>query len=379
MKPICPDIEEENFIDEINDIAEGGNHLSGECRGNLSFWNPGQEYKSLMGAIIDFKPEQNIFDYRYSFTLGKYKELPIALGCQPPFRHGHRPYAMVTPSSSYSVVAILQLLKAGGICHLGIVAPYYYSVRPVAADLGLNVEILEQDAVREFQGEALWLTSPVYGTGEAFTAEFKETLKQLHRKRHIALVFDESLALPGTELCREFPIDLSTFFIYSPHKAISVNAVKFSCAVFEWDYRDSADNRQDMYVGALSNSNIEAVNHYLTGNYKTACVPAYKDFVEKHYLPWADVVKASPFAHLASGHSGHYHTVFTSIPLPSKEDYLRMLRRLFADTGFIFYPTDVYAFHDQQATLSFRVNILTDSNICLEGTQKVLDWLWHTM
>lgn len=379
MKRIVPDIAEENFIDAINDIAEGGDHLSGECRGNLSFWNPGQEYKDLMRPLIDLKPEQDIFDYKYSFTLGNYDKLAMVLTGRTSSTTGHCPYAMITPSSSYSVTAVLQLLKAGGIHTLGVVSPYYYSVRPVAVDLGLEVRILEPDAIDGFAGDALWLTSPVYGTGEAFSAEFKATLKHLHRARRLALVFDESLALPGTELCREFSIDGSTFFIYSPHKAISINAVKFSCVVMEARYCDFADNRQDMYIGALANSNIEAVKHYLYGNYKTVCVPAYRDFAEKHYAAFADVVRAFPFAHLAPGHSGHYHTVFTDLPLPSKTAYLRMLERLYHDTGYIIYPTDALAFHKPSARLSFRVNILTDSPLYLNGTQKVLDWLWHAI
>ena len=375
------DIAEEVLIDKINDIPGGGYHHSDECDGNLSFWNPGREYKTLMKSVVKLEREEELFDYRYAFTLQRWNDLQRAFGVPEETIRSGRGYANATTCSSVSIVLLLQTLERIGVKTILPVGPYYYSVRGIAEEFGMEFPLAAQpfeeinSRFSVFDSQlALWITSPIYGSGEPLAEETKQELHRLHDAGAV-LVFDESLALPGTELCREFPIDDRTFFIYSPHKAIAMNSLKFSAIVCDSDYTDFIDNRQDVYVGALANSNIEAMRHFLDGNFKSECVPAYLEFVENRYREFAAVVKKFPFAHLAEGHSGHYHNIRTDIPLPGRGEYMKMLTALYRDTGCIFYPSDAMDFVRKHSKLVFRVNLLTDRNLSIEGTRKTLQWM----
>ena len=214
----------------------------------------------------------------------------------------------------------------------------------------------------------------VYGTGEEFSDEMLGDILRLRDDCDFAVVFDESLALPGQELVRRGNVDDSTVFIYSPHKAISVNSCKFSAIVCHSQYKEIVDDATDVFGGAMSRSSVGAVHHYLSDNYHEVCVPAYRDFVRRREEDLAAVLAAFPRARVVPNGSGHYRTIITGIRMLDDRYVVEMIARIRERTGFLFYPGTVTGF-PREFGLSFRVNLLQDRVNVREGLASVLSAL----
>ena len=376
------DIEDQDFIDRINAIGGDDARVYGHIVGNLSYWDPEGEYKSFMRPLLKFRPEEELFDYTYAYAQTiEEDELKMMrlLGVPEASIADGSVYRMVFPSSSASIVSVLNLLKRGGVEKLGLIAPVYFSVDCVCDALSLwqNKYDTVDDAIAD-GCDALWLTSPIFNTGVPFSRELKDKIHRIHDELGVPLVFDESLCLNGGEMVREFKVDTKTFFIYEPHKAISVNAVKFSTVILHNNHLDFCDSWLDVFAGALTNSNIEALRHFASGNYLTECLPAYLGFVRARTEKFNAIVRRFPFARTREEGVGHYRLVYTTIETPSKRKFLDDLARIYKRTGAIFYPESVRCFRPG-ATLNFRVNLLLDEEHCLAGTEKVLSVLEEEM
>ena len=57
---------EEYLTNAINGLVGDDMRTRGECPGNLSFWNPGEEYKAFMTERLSVPMEKELFDYLYS-------------------------------------------------------------------------------------------------------------------------------------------------------------------------------------------------------------------------------------------------------------------------------------------------------------------------
>ena len=222
--------------------------------------------------------------------------------------------------------------------------------------------------------DALWATAPIYGTGEEFSDEMIGDILRLRDDCDFAVVFDESLALPGQELVRRVDVDDSTVFIYSPHKAISVNSRKFSALVYDRRFLDSFNDWTDVFGGALPRSCIGAVYHYVSDNYHEVCVPAYLEFIRRREADLAAAIAAFPGAWTAARGSGHYRTVFTGIPMSADERAVEIVERVRERTGYLFYPSTANGF-TRELGLAFRVNLLLDRSSIREGVASVLSSL----
>ena len=372
---------EEYLTNAINGLVGDDMRTRGECPGNLSFWNPGEEYKAFMTERLSVPMEKELFDYLYSCSLDVTDQVLGRLGA------GGQPEAVVsfTSSATVSIVHVVNLLKFSGIRRVCILAPAYFSVRSCCRAFGLDFEVIplvRDDAgwhvpvarIREGGFDALWATSPIYGTGEEFTDEMLGDILRLRDDCDFAVVFDESLALPGQELVRRVDVDDSTVFIYSPHKAISVNSRKFSALVYDRRFLDSFNDWTDVFGGALPRSCIGAVYHYISDNYHEVCVPAYLDFVRRREADLAAAITTLPGAHTAACGSGHYRTVFTGLPMPADERAVEIVERVRERTGYLFYPGTANGF-TRELGLAFRVNLLLDRSSIREGVASVLSSL----
>ena len=372
---------EEYLTNAINGLAGPDVCTRGESPGNLSFWNPGAEYKAFMSERISVPVEKEVFDYLYSYTLDVTKPFLVRLGAGGQV-DVERTF---TGSSTVSIALTVNLLKTGGIRRLCILAPSYFNVESCCRVFGLEHEVIplvrngagwQIPVARVLEGkfDAIWLTSPVYGTGEEFSDETLGDVLRLRDDCKFTVVFDESLALPGQELVRRVNVDDSTVFIYSPHKAISVNSCKFSAIVCHSQYKEIVDDATDVFGGAMSRSSVGAVHHYLSDNYHEVCVPAYRDFVRRREEDLAAVLAAFPRARVVPNGSGHYRTIITGIRMPDDRHVVEMVSRIRERTGFLFYPGTVTGF-PREFGLSFRVNLLQDRVNVREGLASVLSAL----
>ena len=206
--------------------------------------------------------------------------------------------------------------------------------------------------------DCVWITSPVFCTGFYFDEEHKRNIAQI-KSKGITIIFDESLALPGKELIRSFPIDPEVFAIYSPHKAISINGLKFAIIVCEKCYEDFLEQWIDVFSGALGGSNRDAVFHYLSPNYLNCCYPTYKRYVETAKAEVNSIVDQFPFATMLSHTEGHYVNIFTDLDVQGRSSILNLLNRTIRVSLASFIPSELNGFSPEQG-FSFRVNLTGD-------------------
>lgn len=103
-------IEETYLTDVINGLLGPEVRRSGECAGNLSFWNPGEEYKTYMSERITVPMEQELYDYVYSYTMDVTKPFLSRLGAGDQ-NDVERTF---TASSTISIAHAVNLMRLGG-------------------------------------------------------------------------------------------------------------------------------------------------------------------------------------------------------------------------------------------------------------------------
>lgn len=78
-------------------------------------------------------------------------------------------------------------------------------------------------------------------------------------RENIYLICDESLASIYTQLSTNLIKNEYLFSIYSPHKVLGTNAMKFSCIITHQTHRDFFDIWTDLFAGGMSLSSEMAI------------------------------------------------------------------------------------------------------------------------
>ena len=221
--------------------------------------------------------------------------------------------------------------------------------------------------------DCVWLTSPLFCTGYYPDDQCLDDIKYL-KSLGMTLIFDESLALPGKELIRTFPIDKETFAIYSPHKSLAINGLKFAVIVCDKIYEDFMEQWVDVFAGALSSSNRDAVFHYISPNYITKCYPAYKCYIEKVKSALDNLLVQYPFARILANTEGHYINIFTDYMISGRDELLKFINELIHTTFSSVIPSVLNGYHPNNG-FGFRVNLTGDYNEICGAVGRIMQYL----
>jgi hypothetical protein len=107
----------------------------------------------------------------------------------------------------------------------------------------------------------------VYGAGVYFSDDDISFISGL-LKSGWTVIADESLALPGHELIRRLGHQDNLMAIYSPHKAVCVNGMKFSFVLFDERHQAFMERWADVWYGGLGSSTSLAISHFLSPNFE---------------------------------------------------------------------------------------------------------------
>ena len=202
---------------------------------NLSYWNTGSEYQSALRKILKCDTEQDLFDYHYYLPEGSEKPIALKLG----FSDGDCENLCIAPltQSTIAIPAIIAFLARHNM-RLGIIRPAYFTVEECCKDFKVPCTVFddyEEDINEKFDAQrlldsgcqAFWFTSPINSMSIYFKDHvIKEIQKILDAGK--VIVFDESLCMNGMELARKFGMQENLIYIYSPHKALGLQGIKFS-------------------------------------------------------------------------------------------------------------------------------------------------------
>ena len=346
------------FMDNIFDIEK---RISIQCNNqitNLSFWNPSKEYVNMIQRILPVQKLTNLFEYVYTYnidkeTRGKVIEKIID-------RHENSQMCMLLPNSTLSILNIINYLKLHGYKRLWIFQPSYFSVEEACSifkipvtkvplsytngkyEISFNLSKIKLD-------EAIWITSPIYSTNCYPDKKMINTINNLTASNHLVII-DESLNINGYETIRQLNLNKYLFGIYSPHKSLFINGLKFSAIICNKENDDFLEQWIDVLGGALPTSSINAVEHFLSENYDLCKSEALKWFDENKRII-IKVLRQYPFAKIDTLDSiGPYLTVnVNALSLNS----LELIEELIKESFVSIIP----GFLNGNRESSFRINL----------------------
>lgn len=336
---------------------------------NVSYWNSSAAFQKQMQQVLQLPAPSLPWDYYYTYSITEQDRQHVLTSLGVPTEQKSDTMGLLLQSSTIAIVNIINLLIHFGKKKLCILQPAYFSVASCCAMFSLEYGFehisfhngqVQIPVERILSGgyDCVWITSPVFCTGYYFDSAQIKNITQL-KTAGLTLVMDESLALPGKELIRSIPITPDVFAIYSPHKAISINGVKFAVLVCGKCYEDFLEQWVDVFSGALASSNRDAVFHYISPNYLKKCYPAYQAYISAAKVEVERIVKQFSTVSMLSNTEGHYINIFTDIQIHNTQHLLNMMHNVILGSMASFIPGTLNGFNSEQG-LCFRVNLTGD-------------------
>jgi hypothetical protein len=222
---------------------------------------------------------------------------------------------------------------------------------------------------------ALWVTNPIFSTGvylDAKDASFLSSL--LHRGAHI--LADECLAMNGKELGRTIGQDRRFLGIYSPHKSISINAIKFASIVFSKAHERFFEQWSDVIVGGLGSSSVSAIRHFLGPNF-SICHNAVDRYISGVSRAVAELARnIGPGVELDPTAIGHFRSCYIPGIKATNADSPVFLRRLIFETGSLaLFGTRSH--FDPRIGFSFRLNLARGGPEFMGAVARLLRQVCH--
>lgn len=356
-------------MDDIFSIEEKVEQEYGIHIPNVSYWDSSVDFQKHMAQALVVPPQSQPWNYYYSYSISKEERLQVLKHLGVQMQQIQSTMGLLLQSSTVAIVNMINLLVHFNRKRLCILQPAYFSVSLCCSMLSLEYGTeqisfangnpqIPITKIIEGRYDCIWITSPIFCTGYYPDKEFQNNIEFL-KSLGMTLIFDESLALPGKELIRSFPIDQKIFAIYSPHKSIAINGLKFAVIICDIFYEDFLEQWVDVFSGALGVSNRDAILHYISPNYLEDCYPAYKTYIKQTKKIVSDIVKQFPFASILPSTEGHYINIFLDLKVQGKNELLKFLNDIIHECLASFIPASLNGFDSSQG-FGFRVNLTRD-------------------
>ena len=263
-------ITEYEDLDLVEAVAERYEDEHGAQPLNLSHWDPSPDFRSTLDPWLSLDTKMDPVNYVYSYTMDSTDDILRRLGFDPATKS-----CLVTPCGTTSMLCAVNW-TATRSKRLTILNPFYFPALHQAKQRGLAIDHLfmrRHDRSYSLPDGALnapscpvWLTSPVYCTGVRLSHDDKTRLLRFLENGG-TLIADECLAVDGEELGRSLGHFPTFVGIYSPHKAVCLNGMKFSVIVFDRKDETFFNQWADVLYGGLGASTVMAIRHYLSADF----------------------------------------------------------------------------------------------------------------
>lgn len=265
-----PEIE---CIEMLENIEHSYAKRFGAAPFNVSHWDSSPEFENEMLGHLEIPAFGSLASYRFSYQITKPDLVITKLGGAAGL-HG----SLFTPSATTSILCVLNWLKSQRKKRILAICPAYFSLAHACCRFGLtlNRAYLKRDNGGFTLPSAnssiwrtpsvLWLTNPVYGAGVYLSKDNLLFISGL-LKSGWTVVADECLALPGQEMIRSLGKHESFVSIYSPHKNVCINGIKFSVILFSRKHLAFMERWADVWYGGLGCSSSLAISHFLSTNF----------------------------------------------------------------------------------------------------------------
>jgi hypothetical protein len=346
-------------FDILDKLADKYKTENGVDPFNLSYWNPSSSFNTKMMSYLKLKYQVNLIDYNYTYLLPIKEKILKKFGFDFNIKD-----CMFTDNNTISIMMIVNWLYNNKIKKINIVCPTYFSSINICNNFDIHCNFIETDILDSYKidinlktkGEVFWFTNPIYSTGHYLDAHHIDIIQKIIDNNLVIL--DESNANINMELSFKFGNHRNFIGIYSPHKSLCINGLKFSFFTFNHSEEPFFDKSVDYLCGGLSASSVNAIYHTLSDNFIEYSHHFYCKMEEsKQFI--LEICKKNKNIYFDS-YSNHYlrSIYFTNIDA-NKGDDIDFLWNIINQTGSIFFPGTLNYF-PLKSGFSFRLNLARD-------------------
>lgn len=332
---------------------------------DLSHWDPSDLTIQSLLKYLKLPASPSPIPYIYSDP-GRKPRILERLG----FISRNQTCSFVQSGTNATVLAAWWL-RSLGIKRVLVLCPAYFSVFYAFEMVGItdrrlylhrengNWRFPTEEVLVELKDNpdltAVWVTNPTYCTG-SYCSEADVAFLDSLLRLGAAVVTDECLCLNGREIGRRLAWSDRFLGVYSPHKSVSINAVKFAAIVATAQHEKFFDRWSDVVVGNLTASNYSAISHFCDGQNFSDFLAAFVNHIDSVRRTVIQIVNNAPGLETDSNSIGHYISCYASdVPASRGRDSV-FLRELVWETGAVVTPGTTNHF-PPQVGFSFRINL----------------------
>ena len=359
------DLSEEEDLDPISHMVALDKRYHAEFGVppvHLSHWDPDIRYRSWVSRTLRLPAGEDFVSYFFTYDA---EELKCRLSQHLGLTAGAG-VRLLTNCSTVSIVSIIHWLRLTGVTRIILFGPFYFSVLHACRALALPYEI--RRAIRNNDGTynlpklpradltnrvAVWITNPIYSSG-AYIRDGEAQLRAL-LDIGVRVVLDETLAVPELSLGHRLAHAENCVAIYSPHKTLNINGVKFSYVVGTRQFEDRIEQWADVFNGGLTTSATTAIRHFLSANFGL-CRSRMHRFAAAAYRRICDASSDGCRVSIDRWEAGNFATCyFSDVPGELAFDHTAMWN-LVRDTAAVVFPTTC-SYADRHWGFGFRLNL----------------------
>jgi aspartate/methionine/tyrosine aminotransferase len=375
------ELEEIYYLKEVTaeyKIQNGANPFE------LSHWDPSDQLVKALLSYLKLPPLPLAAPYIYSYYLEVQQQIVRGVGYTEPTRT-----CLLVQAGTSAMLLATWWVKSLNIERLIIMCPAYFPIFYLAQMLGLNHihvymsrdqgawQIPKDEILSIVHGApsntAIWITNPVFCTGSYLSESDIEFLDSL-LKSGVAVVADECLSVNGYEIGKRLIDSDRLLALYSPHKSVCLNAVKFAAIVFDVKYQLFFDDWADVLVGGLAASSHSAIHHFLSDNF----LHYQSAFLESVNATRSEVIQmfssSNSLIETDENSIGYFLTCYAPRIAGSNGNNREFLRQLVFDTGALVVP-GLRNHFSPDIGFNFRINLARRCPQFFSALHRVLEFL----
>lgn len=366
-------------LNAIQEVEKSYAKKNGDIVINLSTWKVNSEFKNkILQSLSTESFQSNYIDYIYSYNIPEDigEKVKDKLGVQ-----SKNVVSYFTQNNTISIVYLCNMIRLKSLKSCMII-PSYFSIQNVYQSMNVSLDekpLLYENGSYSLPGldefsqyDVIWVTSPTFSTGVYFDNYNIRILENLLEQNKM-IIADESFCSSQNELIRKFYKYENFIGIYSPHKAISVNGLKFSVVLCNKKYEELLEHWADVLGGNLSTSNCNAIYHYVSSNFDK-CAKIFNIWIAAANESLIEILNQHPNFTYDKQVVGCMRMIYAKrIPFIYSYDK-DFYEKLLENTNCMIYPGAINNFMENYG-FSFRINLLLYNKEFKFGFIRVLNFL----
>ncbi|RKI99034.1 aminotransferase class I/II-fold pyridoxal phosphate-dependent enzyme [bacterium D16-54] len=370
----------EIYIEEIEKFVSEFKEKESISVINLSDWNPSSEFMNKLAINIPYTFAINPISYIFSSDFDQTIKSKII----NKWKYKNEKAIIFFNSGSESILNVLYLLFRQNCKKIYLVCPTYFSIEPICQTLHIdckkiylerinNIYYLPSNFENDIENNScLWITNPIYCTGNLYSKNDIDKIKNCVIAKELFLVNDESLCFQDFALTYAFESYENYINIITPHKALCTNALKFSGIILPNKYYDAMDRWSDVLEGCLGAGALVAINHFLSPQF-SIYEQSFRDNIEKNRLVILSLIHKYKVDFDMFSKSYLLSLYFDNIAYDYL-DNLQQMKNLIYDTNAYIITGSKNNFSPYHG-LSFRINLCRVDTAYLYALERVLIYL----